>query len=1066
MFSFDNPYNQDSFINFLEAEFLPEDFRESHEELDFDVGQRIKKVHQLGKISSLENLKVFEIHHESEHDPRVTLTRESFNLIKRFGVKNALAAFVSDNSDNYRFSLITSSLNLTEEGQAKREFSNPRRYSFLMGPEAKVKTPEMFLRQRGRVAGLEDLQDRFDIKVLTKKFYNELSNWYFWALNNVKFPEHAEEQQGGRNMAVIRMITRLVFIWFMKERDLVPDKLFNYEKVKNTLKTVEEGRSTYYKAILQNLFFATLNTPQEDRRFREQKTYNKGWNKDFGNHDIYRYEEYFEEPDSILEHFKNIPFLNGGIFECLDQKKEKPREYIDGFTRTKKYQPKVPNFLFFGEERKVDLSEFFEKGHKSESVRGLVNILDDYNFTIDESTPIDKEISLDPELLGHIFENLLASYNPETATTARKATGSYYTPRSIVEFMTEESLKQHFFESLENNSSNRKELKGKIEDLLSYHTEGHEFNKQQVDILVDSIYRLKIIDPAVGSGAFPMGVLQKLVLVLSKLDPENKKWKKKQVDAVKQNVDEEEQREKLLRAIENDFRKNRLDYTRKRYLIRQCIYGVDIQPIAIQIAKLRFFISLLVDEDIDKEIENKGVEPLPNLETNFVAANTLITLKRSKESTMGFKSEKVKNLENTLRSIRSDYFLARTKREKDVYKKRDQEVREKLIEELKRTNFLTEESRNLDRIANWNPYDTNNSAGFFDTDWMFGVSNFDLVIGNPPFGKNVLSKDEKSKLNYYDVSGCGDICGYFVEREMDLLKDNGAFANVLAGSIVVNQSTHPVREIMRNNGSFKMSFFGTRPARLFPGNEKRVSITVGQVGLSKPLKTSRNLRFTEEQREELFIDLHFSTTKGLLLGSSIGGKSGNKRTRLPKIGSKINREILLNLKKFSKKNKKIGDSLNAAGRFDLQYRQSGGYWLAAMDKIPYESTKIDTLSFNNKFTKDIVKLIINSSLFYFFWCVYGNNRDLQKSLITSFPINSENNLSKYEVEIEKRSNMLEKKLNKVFDPNTGRVGEFDTGKIKSFLDKIDLFLSEVYGLSKDKIEHVINYDSHLRNNRT
>ena len=147
-----------------------------------------------------------------EHDPRVTLTRESFKLLKQYGVKNALAAFVSENSDNYRFSLITSSLNLTEEGQAKREFSNPRRYSFLLGPEAKVKTPEMYLRQKGRVTGLKDLQDRFDVKVLTKKFYNEISNWYFWALENVKFPEDAEAQSGGRNMAVIRMITRLVFI--------------------------------------------------------------------------------------------------------------------------------------------------------------------------------------------------------------------------------------------------------------------------------------------------------------------------------------------------------------------------------------------------------------------------------------------------------------------------------------------------------------------------------------------------------------------------------------------------------------------------------------------------------------------------------------------------------------------------------------------------------------------------------------------------------------------------------------------------------------------------------------
>ncbi|MDO8803044.1 MAG: Eco57I restriction-modification methylase domain-containing protein, partial [Elusimicrobiota bacterium] len=434
-----------------------------------------------------------------------------------------------------------------------------------------------------------------------------------------------ENENNGKNIAAIRMVTRLVFIWFMKQKELVPGYLFTEKDVKEILLDLSPDGDSYYKAILQNLFFATLNTPTAQRKFRAQiESQNK--NKDFMEHSYYRYERYFKDPRRILSLFKDIPFLNGGLFDCLDEWLDEAGENryirIDGFSDRADNPLHVPNCLFFSPEQSVDLNKEYGTKNVKYTVRGLINILESYNFTIDENTPVDEEIALDPELLGRVFENLLASYNPETATTARKATGSYYTPREIVSYMVEESLKQFLKTAL----GPAQDLDEKLNSLLSYNTDINPFNDHDSSKLINAINSLKIIDPAVGSGAFPMGILQRLVLVLSKLDPHNEKWERQQIDAVEKNVSDIAMKRILIAEIERNFRKNELDYGRKLYLIQNCIYGVDIQPIAIQIAKLRFFISLLVDEKLDAEEKDKGIKPLPNLDFKLVCANSLIGL--------------------------------------------------------------------------------------------------------------------------------------------------------------------------------------------------------------------------------------------------------------------------------------------------------------------------------------------------------------------------------------------------------------------------------------------------------
>jgi len=410
--------------------------------------------------------------------------------------------------------------------------------------------------------------------------------------------------------------------------------------------------------------------------------------------------------------------------------------------------------------QRVDLSSIYEdKKHKSEEFRGIINIFKRYKFTIEENTPIEEEIALDPELLGKVFENLLASYNPETHTTARKATGSFYTPREIVDYMVDESLVAYLETQLKNQVPEFKDvndLGGLIRETLSYTEKAHPFTKEnEVEALINAIDNCKILDPACGSGAFPMGILHKLVYLLHKLDPQNEKWMQRQIERVQSSIREAEKvedtaiRERLIQdlekniaSIEDAFLNNELDYGRKLYLIENCIYGVDIQPIAIQIAKLRFFISLVIDQKIDPNKPNLNIRALPNLETKFLAANTLIGLNKSAQGSLG--DDRIHDLENKLIQIRQKHFSAKNRREKKDLREKDEILRHQLSIELQNGGWPKTDS---DLIANWNPYDQNASATFFDPEWMFGIEDgFDIVIGNPPYGAD-LSDEEKKYLN-------------------------------------------------------------------------------------------------------------------------------------------------------------------------------------------------------------------------------------------------------------------------------------------------------------------------------
>lgn len=661
-------------------------------------------------------------------------------------------------------------------------------------------------------------QEVFSVSLLNKKFYQELSNWYFWAIKHVVFPgkptatdahekgkELDELIQEHKATNVIRMLTRLLFVWFIKEKKLIPEELFDLKTLqKDILKNIspfhETGlyveankESIYYKAILQNLFFATLNCPIEGDQFDTRK---RGFRGDgYGTHRgidwLMRYKKYFKDPDAFLKMVnQTVPFLNGGLFECLDDKTQ--NLYIDGFSdqMTKGEQLIVPDYLFFGTEEEEDLSKIVgitDKKYKQAAVKGLINILKSYKFTITENTPIEEDVALDPELLGKVFENLLASYNPETKTTARKQTGSFYTPREIVNYMVDESLIAYLKNAVSDwNGMEEETIDQQLHALTSFdETVPFDDSPDLQREIINALSSCTILDPACGSGAFPMGILQKMVHILQKLDPENKVWKEVQLEKAEREskaafeIEDKQARGERLQEINEAFDQsiNDPDYARKLFLIENCIYGVDIQPIATQISKLRFFISLVVEQKVNPEKANFGIRPLPNLETKFVAANTLIGIDKPTNQTNLFDSQELRDLENQLKQVRSKLFSARTKETKLKYRDLDKSLRDQIAEKLKSHGW---QKASAEKLAGWDPYDQNASSSFFDPEWMFDIrEGFNVVIGNPPYlrvqGIRESNPDFADWLsdNYESATGSFDLYAIFTERGVELLSQNG-----------------------------------------------------------------------------------------------------------------------------------------------------------------------------------------------------------------------------------------------------------------------------------------------------
>ena len=464
--------------------------------------------------------------------------------------------------------------------------------------------------------------------------------------------------------------------------------------------------------MLEDLFFNVLNMDMEKRKFSKERV-------------IYNYE-------------KAIPFLNGGLFS-----KKEDDEAV--------------------------------KSIDDEIIKGLFEFFEMYNFTVDESAPFDVEISIDPEMLGRIFEELLDEINPDeekkknnNKDNTRNITGSFYTPREIVDYIITSSIKLY----LKNNAVNIPAEK--IDNIFDFDKK-IDFTEEEKKELFESIYNMKVLDPACGSGAFPIGVLQRILYLIEKYDEYNQYYSS--------HI-----------SIENG---ERYSYSYKLSILENNIYGVDIQPIAIEMSRLRAFLTLIIDEaKADRDLKNLGIKPLPNLDFRFICANSLKNLDFNfEDGTMGkHYFDAVKEKMNNVSKL---FFSASSPEEKENSKHRFLEFQE-FVKNLDFIDYVKDIKNIKEKILSWNPFE-NHTADFFSPLIQFGIGdNFDVIIGNPPYGAKLSEEDRKYFEKDFKL-GTTNTAALFLGLMKRLLKDNGIGGYIIPKSFIYASNWGTSREVMIND---------------------------------------------------------------------------------------------------------------------------------------------------------------------------------------------------------------------------------------------------------------------------
>ena len=640
----------------------------------------------LGRLSTSDYYEIGLFHYEinagSVANKRVGLR----NLIKpflRYEFDAALVVF--DSGDHWRLSFIC---------DIKEEATSPKRYTYVFGNEELLyRTPiERFNLLQKKGLSFENLKTAFSVEALSNEFFDRYREQYAdfiqyvtgkrvvksgskWIEREVSAPNATFMHAFGNDEKRIRdyikkMMGRITFLHFLQRKGWLNGDL-NY--MQNMFEQ-SPHKDNYLDAVLEPLFFGILNTKPSQR--------------------ISVFEQYSWDK-SLLTEWKDIPYLNGGLFE---------RDAED-----------EPDSVF--------PAEYFAR---------LFQFFSEYNFTIDENDPNDAEVGVDPEMLGKIFENLLED---------NKDKGAFYTPKEIVRYMCQESLIAY----LETNTSIAKD---KIRQFVLSPEEGVvDIPENKKPKLLAALEEVKICDPAIGSGAFPMGLLNELLRCREALSGECY---------------------------------NRAEI--KKSIIQNCIYGVDIEKGAVDIARLRFWLSIVVDEDTPS--------PLPNLDYKIMQGNSLIerfmgvdlselTYERQSKNDSGagslFDDEK-NRLQKVVSDLLREYYSCS---DHDSKIRLQQRITDTINAQLEAQSY---DSEILQKLKSINL--TENNKFFLWHTWFSDVFNrkdgkngFDIVIGNPPYIQLQNNGGELAKLyedcRFQTFAKTGDIYCLFYEKGWQLLRQQG-----------------------------------------------------------------------------------------------------------------------------------------------------------------------------------------------------------------------------------------------------------------------------------------------------
>ena len=637
----------------------------------------------------------------------------------------ALVAFVSPSEQQWRFSYVKMEFATIAKNSGKvgveARLSPARRFSYIVGEGESCHTAQTrflpLLQGTSTNPSLTEIEEAFSVEAVTKEFFTRYADLFadlYKALDKlVTKDKTVRDEFSAKGVNPVdfakKLMGQIVFLYFLQKKGWL-----GVEKGKdwgsgphNFLRRLANGEhvryENFFNDILEPLFYDTLAT---DRG-------HEAW----------------------CNRFKcRIPFLNGGLFEPLGDYNWRKAEIL------------LPNRLFVNTDQ-VDEGVIGS---------GVLDVFDRYNFAVNEAEPLEKEVAIDPEMLGKVFENLIEE-------NRRKGLGAFYTPREIVHYMCQESLINY----LESTLNKDKELVPRT-DLETFVHLGEQISyyeavdakydiqmpksiQQHARLLDEKLTDITVCDPAVGSGAFPVGMMTEIVRGRCALTP-----------------------------YFNDVHERTL-YHFKRHAIQNCLYGVDIDAGAVEIAKLRLWLSLVVDEE-----ETKQIKPLPNLDFKIVSGNSLLGFP--------YRSQGLRDIEEL-----KERFFEET----------DHARKSKLKLEIDRTlrSCFVSSKKSLGYEVNFD-FKINFSEVFSSK------GGFDVVVANPPYGllnkrqnkheSILVSEPElqhfKSASEYAPArGGMINIFRLFIVRSVNILREGGCFSEIFPLAFACDSSAASLREYLLHN---------------------------------------------------------------------------------------------------------------------------------------------------------------------------------------------------------------------------------------------------------------------------
>lgn len=868
------------------------------------------------------------------------------------------------------------------------EVSDKKRYTFMLGPNQSCRTIaenfEKLLAKNGKL-NLKDIEQAFDVEALSDEFFAKYK-WHY-----ERFVEYITGKRfvksGGK--------------W--KEKKIHEPHPEMYPAFGRNDKEVRD----YVKKLLGRIVF--LHFLQK-----------KGWmgvpkDKEWGEGDpqfmLHLYEQSSEaQKENYLDEVLEPLFA-----EALDTDRKQKDDLFDTKVSLEGGSiVKVPylNGGLFERDKLDEVSTCFPKEYFAE----LLDFLYQYNFTIDENDPDDAQVGVDPEMLGRIFENLLED---------NKDKGAFYTPKEIVRYMCRQSLVSYLCTDI-TDADVCKSVEDFVEtydvDLIG----GRDSElSQQLD---EALRQVKICDPAIGSGAFPMGLLKELFLCRG--------------------------------AIENFD--DAADI--KRHIIQQNIYGVDYEKGAVDIARLRFWLSLVVDE--------KTPHTLPNLDFKIMQGNSLFECYEEVDlcgvcGTAGvftFTDDPV--VRTSIRKWLEKYYQEEDHQQRLILRaKIDGAVKQLLVS----NNSCLEGKLDDIDIAN-------NDKFFLWHTWFNDVfkrangnGGFDIVIGNPPYGAKLDSLEKRVLKSLYETTktiknnygklvqkGSMDTYTMFIELAYNIMRKNGCMTMIVPISLTSSDSLQGVHRILTEKcDEVHISSYAVRPQPVF----RYAVVNTSILSFRKTGKPCHGIYSTKMYRKgrnfnlQYLVDhLQFIEVKDFILFG-----------RIPKISLEIEKSILGKVKACDKLGKYVRDE-----GAPIFYRTSGGRYFKVVTNYSTGSSKEKTIFMENKYA-NVLGCILSSNLSFWYYQIYSNNLDWKSCEIENTPIPPLNDetieklnelYEKYLTDIEANANSRKTSEGSTYTVDSFK--EYKIGKSKAIIDQIDDLICPLYGLNQEETKFIKNYEIEFR----